>query len=80
MKITFQGYKPFDLEDCDRILRVAAGDRSIETQPMITLLRDMGVVAEVLSDQLEDMNALISPRPVFFGFGFAMMMAMRKDG
>lgn len=45
----FSGYKVnFDLEDCDRILRVEARLKAVEPQPVITLLKQMGVSAEVL--------------------------------
>jgi hypothetical protein len=45
----FAGYKVnFDLDDCDRILRVEARLKAVEPQPVITLLQQMGVRAEVL--------------------------------
>lgn len=45
----FSGYKVnFDLDDCDRILRVEARLKAVEPQPVITLLKQMGVRAEVL--------------------------------
>lgn len=45
----FAGYKVnFDLDDCDRILRVEAGLKAVEPQPVITLLSELGVRAEVL--------------------------------
>jgi hypothetical protein len=46
----FAGYKVnFDLEDCDRILRVEAPSDPVEPQSLISLLKDMGVRAEVLA-------------------------------
>jgi hypothetical protein len=46
---SFAGYKVnFDLEDCDRILRVEAASDPVEPQPLISLLLQMGVQAEVL--------------------------------
>jgi hypothetical protein len=45
----FAGYKVnFDLEDCDRILRVEVSRDSVEPQPLISLLSEHGVHAEVL--------------------------------
>jgi hypothetical protein len=47
----FEDYKAnFDLDDCDHILRVATGQPLVEQQPMIMLLKEMGVVAEVLDN------------------------------
>jgi len=47
----FDGYKVnFDLDDCDRILRIESS-REINPQPVIELLTDMGVTAEVLLDE-----------------------------
>ena len=54
----FEGYKVnFDLEDCDHILRIES-IRIIETDPLIDLLKDIGVKAEVLSDEVEDIAFL----------------------
>lgn len=45
----FDGYKVnFDLDDCDHILRVEAPSEPVEPQPLIRLLSEMGVRAEVL--------------------------------
>lgn len=45
----FDGYKVnFDLQDCDRILRVEAPRDPVEPQPLISLLKDLGVRAELL--------------------------------
>ena len=41
----------FDLEDCDRILRVRAVKGKVETAQLIRLLNDFGFHAEVLSDE-----------------------------
>jgi len=38
----------FDLEDCDHILRVEAYSEEVQPQPLINLLENMGVHAEVL--------------------------------
>lgn len=46
----FDGYKVnFDLDDCDRILRVEASRGSFEADPLIGLLNTLGVRAEVLA-------------------------------
>lgn len=48
---TFQGYKAnFDLQDCDRILRVKS-ESTVEADCLINFLKDFGVTAEVLSDE-----------------------------
>jgi hypothetical protein len=47
----FDGYKVnFDLDDCDRILRIEAAGM-VEAESVIGLLKDMNVVAEILSDE-----------------------------
>jgi len=40
----------FDLEDCDRILRVRSINGRIEPSSLIDLLNSLGVKAEVLPD------------------------------
>lgn len=48
---TFAGLRAnFDLEDCDKILRVESQSNAIEINPMMALLRDFGIHAEVLLD------------------------------
>jgi len=48
---TFSGYRAnFDLEDCDRILRVTSVTGSVEAGELIRLLGEMGFEAEVLPD------------------------------
>jgi hypothetical protein len=42
----------FDLWDCDNILRVKSQHGSIQPQPLILLLKESGVEAEVLPDEL----------------------------
>lgn len=50
---TFQNYRAnFDLEDCDKILRVACSSGFIQPTCLINLLRDFGFYAEVLPDDL----------------------------
>jgi len=47
----FKHYKVnFDLDDCDRILRIESS-RKIDPEPVLELLKDMGVTAEVLLDE-----------------------------
>ncbi|HYF68400.1 MAG TPA: hypothetical protein VD884_09695 [Ohtaekwangia sp.] len=47
----------FDLEDCDRILRMMR-DGYIDPSPIIALLNDLGFKAEVLSDD-QPVNPLL---------------------
>jgi hypothetical protein len=48
---TFMDYKAnFDLEDCDRILRVKAVSGRVQPSQLIGLLKDFGFHAEVLPD------------------------------
>ena len=48
---TFRGdHASFDLEDCDRVLRVESGSRCIAPAELIRLLREAGFRAEVLPD------------------------------
>ena len=42
----------FDLEDCDKILRVKSRSGLIEPPLLITLLDNFGFTAEVLSDEI----------------------------
>jgi hypothetical protein len=49
---TFTGYTAnFDLEDCDRILRVKCASGSIQSVTLIKLLGHLGCQAEILSDE-----------------------------
>ena len=49
---TFMDYKAnFDLEDCDRILRVKAVSGRVQPSQLIGLLNDFGFYAEVLPDE-----------------------------
>jgi hypothetical protein len=50
---TFDGYRAnFDLEDCDRILRIECHQNDIEPSMIITLLNDYGFQAQILDDML----------------------------
>jgi hypothetical protein len=49
----FIGYKAnFDLEDCDKILRVKSTVGPVQSSLLIDLLRAQGYAAEVLTDEL----------------------------
>ena len=48
---SFDNYKAnFDLEDCDKILRIKCTIGLIQSTDLITLLKDLGFDAEVLPD------------------------------
>jgi len=50
---TFGDYKAnFDLEDCDRILRIKSSSGQVQPALLVNLLRDYGFHAEVLADEL----------------------------
>lgn len=51
----------FDLDDCDRILRIEAKD-PFDTDSLINLLGRMGVHAEVLPDTIEWLNNNVTVR------------------
>jgi hypothetical protein len=40
----------FDLDDCDKILRVKSKSQAVQPRQLIDLLKDFGYRAEVLSD------------------------------
>jgi hypothetical protein len=47
----FVGYiANFDLDDCDKILRVQCNGRTIKAKALILFLKDFGFHAEVLTD------------------------------
>ena len=49
----FADYKAnFDLEDCDRILRIKSANGFVHTTPVIELLKYYGFSAEVLPDDV----------------------------
>ena len=51
---TFSGFKAnFDLEDCDKILRVCGMTNPLQAFQIINLLKDFGVQAEVLPDEVQ---------------------------
>ena len=48
----FSGYKVnFDLDDCDKILRVKTTAKDIESESLINFLKEFGCHAEVLPDE-----------------------------
>ncbi|HWA34687.1 MAG TPA: hypothetical protein VG737_11180 [Cyclobacteriaceae bacterium] len=48
---TFESYcATFDLEDCDKILRVECSSTCVENSAIIQLLKDHGFTAEVLPE------------------------------
>jgi hypothetical protein len=50
----FENYRAnFDLEDCDRILRVQCFDGYMNTDFLINLLKNFGFLAEILPDNIE---------------------------
>lgn len=60
---SFEGHEAnFDLEDCDNILRVKCGSGLIQPSLFIRLLNDFGFHAEVLPDEPELSENLISAR------------------
>lgn len=58
----FKGYKAnFDLEDCDRILRVECTREEIDAPGIVKLLTASGFFAEVLPDVVPDAVAAVFP-------------------
>jgi hypothetical protein len=48
---SFQDHKAnFDLQDCDRILRVVSSNGFLQTTKLIALIKTMGYYAEILPD------------------------------
>ena len=47
----------FDLDDCDRILRVAS-ERKIQSDLLIDLLKNLGCIAEVLPDTIQTIQTI----------------------
>ncbi|TLU96935.1 hypothetical protein FEM55_03420 [Dyadobacter sediminis] len=49
----FTGYQAsFDLEDCDRILRISFTEGMVQSECLIRLLHDFGFYAEILADEI----------------------------
>lgn len=56
---TFADYNAnFDLQDCDRILRVKCTTSEIEPSCVINLLQDFGFKAEILSNDCPPANSM----------------------
>jgi len=54
---TFSDYSAnFDLEDCDRILRVENSDGVVDPSTLIDLLKNFGFHAEVLPDEITSIH------------------------
>ncbi|HZX73390.1 MAG TPA: hypothetical protein VFE57_03155 [Cyclobacteriaceae bacterium] len=50
---SFMNYKAtFDLEDCDRILRIQCDYGLVEAPLLVTLIDNLGYKAEVLEDEI----------------------------
>jgi hypothetical protein len=50
---TFDSYSAhFDLDDCDKILRISTPSGKVEAPLLISLLKNAGVQAEVLPDEI----------------------------
>lgn len=49
----------FDLEDCDRILRVESIHGDVDGRALIKLVNDLGFHAEVLSDDIPVIERLL---------------------
>jgi hypothetical protein len=56
----FNGYRAnFDLEDCDRILRIENINGLVSAADIIALLGKNGFMAEVLEDSLMDQHVFV---------------------
>ncbi|WP_031528109.1 hypothetical protein [Dyadobacter crusticola] len=56
---TFPGHRAsFDLEDCDKILRIKARE-CIYPERVLNLIRDLGYEAEVLEDELSYLPSMM---------------------
>jgi hypothetical protein len=62
---TFSAYRAnFDLEDCDRILRVKCTNGPIKVALLIYLLRKLGCHAEILPDDPADGHLLLNQHQI----------------
>ena len=58
----FVGYQAnFDLEDCDRILRIRSVGEPVRITPLIDLLHRLGTKAEVLPDIVRSASSVALP-------------------
>ncbi|TLV03171.1 hypothetical protein [Dyadobacter luticola] len=52
IQLTFNGYAAtFDLEDCDKVLRIKSADCEICAKSVIRVIRQSGFQAEILEDE-----------------------------
>ena len=59
---SFRHYKAnFDLDDRDRILRVASSEGTVQNELILNLLMCQGIDAEVLPDELPSFENLMIP-------------------
>ena len=66
----FRGYQAnFDLDDCDRILRIKSPESAINAKSIIAMLQRFGVDAEVLPDEVVPKKVASAP----FCLAFRMM-------
>ena len=55
IQTTFRGYRAnFDLQDCDKILRVESQNGDIHITQLVKLLKSLGFNAEVLPDDIPE--------------------------
>ncbi len=63
----FDGYTAnFDLEDCDRILRIKSNNSFIDPSPIISILKNSGFDADVLPDEEHIQSPLMSELGIDF--------------
>jgi hypothetical protein len=59
LRKVFSNYEMnFDLEDCDRILRVKSDTGEVQSSALISLLKKMGCQAEILPDAIPGFNKI----------------------
>ena len=64
LQTVFSGYEVnFDLEDCDHILRIKSTQPAIQSRAVIDLLRNLGIHAEVLSEEIPSSEGAEELRP-----------------
>lgn len=57
--LAFMGYKAnFDLEDCDKILRIKCTNGCVQSSLIIDFLKDFGFHAEILPDEIVTLSNL----------------------
>jgi hypothetical protein len=69
ISLAFTDYRAsFDLEDCDKVLRVASRQPEICSTSVIRLLEDFGYHAEVMNEGIEERIADLVPHSSAFSF------------